>query len=71
MKSLFGKERRRALSKTFLNVFTLLVPISITSELFMKYPSQIRIVAWIVLVAVLLFGLLATPEEPAIEKKED
>jgi len=71
MITLFGNKRRKALSKTFLNVFTLLIPISITSELFMKYPTQTRIFAWIALVSVLLFGWLMTPEESSTKEKED
>ena len=62
MKLLFGPKRRKALSQTFLNIFTLLVPSAIASEFFAKFPIASRIAIWCFVVVVLLLGWLMTTE---------
>ena len=70
MKSLFGTNRRKALSQTFLNVFTLLISSVFTTELFTKFPLVYRIAAWIFIASVLISGWLLIPEKAKATKGE-
>jgi len=71
MKSLFGPNRRKVLGRTFLNVFTLLSPLAISTDLFAKYALPARIGLWFFIILVLTLGWLVTPGEKEPNKEGD
>ena len=71
MAKLTGKARRKAVGQAFLNIFTIMVPASITSEALVKLNPLWRIALCGILLSMLILGWVITPEEeiPAKEKE--
>ena len=65
---IFSNSRRRALSQTFLNTFTLLVPMVISTEFFLKFELVPRLLLGFFVAIVLGLGWPLMPPDECREK---